>query len=51
MRVTLTEHARDDWRKIRRYLRQKFGRRVEMAVADEVKAARIAIANACGNFA
>ena|GEM_PF-3600114 len=43
MKVTLTELAREDWRKIRRYLRRKFGPRVEMAIAAQVKAARIAI--------
>lgn len=43
MRVTLTEIAREDWRSIRRYLRRRFGRRVEMAVAARVRAARIAI--------
>ena len=43
MRVTLSELAREDWRKIRRYLRRQFGPRVEMAVAVKVRAARIAI--------
>ena len=43
MRVTLTEVARDDWRNIRRYLRRQFGRLVEMAVALQVRRARIAI--------
>lgn len=43
MRVTLTELAQEDWRKIRRYLRRHFGRTVELAVANQVKAARIAI--------
>ncbi|HLH57456.1 MAG TPA: type II toxin-antitoxin system RelE/ParE family toxin [Verrucomicrobiae bacterium] len=43
MRVTLTEVAREDWRNIRRYLRRQFGRRVEMAVAAQMKAARVAI--------
>ena len=43
MRVTLTELAREDWRNIRRYLRRQFGNRVEMAVARQVRAARIAI--------
>ena len=43
MRVTLTEVARDDWRNIRRYLRRQFGRRVEMAIAAQMKAARVAI--------
>lgn len=43
MRVTLTELAREDWRNIRRYLRRQFGRRVEMNIAAQVKAARIAI--------
>ena len=43
MRVTLTELAREDWRDIHRYLRRQFGRRVEMAIASQVKAARIAI--------
>jgi len=41
--VTLTEVAREDWRNIRRYLRRQFGRRVEMAVAAQVQAARSAI--------
>jgi len=39
----LTEVARDDWRNIRRYLRRQFGRRVEMAIAAQMKAARVAI--------
>jgi len=43
LRVTLTEVAREDWRNIRRYLRRQFGRRVEMAVAAQMKAARVAI--------
>ena len=43
MRVTLTELAREDWRNIRRYLRRKFGSRVEIAVASQLRAARIAI--------
>ena len=43
MRVTLTELAHEDWRSIRRYLRRQFGRRVEMAIAAQVRAARIAI--------
>ncbi len=43
MRVTLTELAQEDWRNIRRYLRRQFGRRVEMAVAAQVRTARIAI--------
>ena len=43
MRVTLTEVAQEDWRSIRRYLRRQFGRRVEMAVAAQVRAARIAL--------
>jgi plasmid stabilization system protein ParE len=43
LRVTLTEVAREDWRNIRRYLRCQFGRRVEMAVAAQVKAACSAI--------
>ena len=43
MRVTLTEFAQEDWRNIRRYLRRQFGPRVEMAVATQVRAARIAI--------
>ena len=43
MRVTLTELAQEDWCNIRRYLRRQFGRRVEMAVARQVRAARIAI--------
>ena len=43
MRVTLTEVAQDDWRNIRRYLRRRFGRRVEMAVASQVRIARISI--------
>ena len=43
MRVTLTEVAQEDWRNIRRYLRRHFGRRVEMAVASKMRAARIAI--------
>lgn len=43
MRVTLTELAREDWRNIRRYLRRQFGRRVEMAVASQIRAARIEI--------
>ena len=43
MRVTLTDLAREDWRSIRRYLRRKFGPQVEMAVAAQVRAARIAI--------
>jgi plasmid stabilization system protein ParE len=43
LRVTLTELARDDWRNIRRYLRRQFGRRVELAAASQVRAARIAI--------
>ncbi len=41
--MTLTEVAREDWRNIRRYLRGQFGRRVEMAVAAQVRAARVAI--------
>ena len=44
MRVTLTEVAQEDWRSIRRYLRRQFGRRVEMNIAAEVRAARVAIA-------
>ena len=43
MRVTLTELAREDWRNIRRYLRRQFGSLVEMVVARQVRAARIAI--------
>ena len=43
MRVTVTEVAKEDWRNIRRYLRRRFGRTVEMAIASEVKAARLAI--------
>ncbi len=43
MRVTLTELGRQDWRNIRRYLRRQFGRGVEMVVASQVRAARIAI--------
>ena len=43
MRVTLTEVARQDWRAIRRYLRRQFGRNVEMAVAAQVRNARIVI--------
>ncbi len=43
MKVTLTELAWEDWRNIRRYLRRQFARRVEMAVASEVRAARILI--------
>jgi plasmid stabilization system protein ParE len=43
LRLTLTELARDDWRNIRRYLRRNFGRRVEMTVARQVRAARIVI--------
>lgn len=43
MKVTLTEVAQEDWRSIRRYLRRRFGRRVEMAIATQLKAARIAI--------
>jgi len=43
LRVTLTELAREDWRNIRRYLRRQFGRKVEMTIAAQVKAARIAI--------
>jgi plasmid stabilization system protein ParE len=43
LRVTLTEVAREDWRNIRRYLRRRFGPRVEMAVAAQMKAARVAI--------
>lgn len=43
MRVTLSEPTREDWRNIRRYLRRRFGRIVETAIASEVKAARIAI--------
>jgi len=43
LRVTLTEVAQEDWRSIRRYLRRQFGRRVEMAVAAQVRAARIAL--------
>ena len=43
MRVTLTELALQDWRNIRRYLRRQFGRGVEMVVASQVRAARIAI--------
>lgn len=43
MRVTLTELAREDWRNIRRYLRRRFGRRVEMTVAGQARSARIAI--------
>jgi len=44
LRVTLTELAQEDWLNIRRYLRRQFGRRVEMAVAAQVRNARIAIA-------
>ena len=44
MRVTLTEVAREDWRNIRRYLRRQFGCRIELAVAAQMKAARVAIA-------
>jgi len=43
LRVTLTELAQEDWRNIRRYLRRQFGRRVEMAIAAQVRNARIAI--------
>lgn len=43
MRVTLTELAQEDWRSIRRYLRRQFASRVEMAVASQVRAARIAL--------
>ncbi|MEY2429834.1 MAG: hypothetical protein QOJ40_2719 [Verrucomicrobiota bacterium] len=43
MRVTLTDLAREDWRTIRRYLRRRFGRRVEMALAGQVRAARVVI--------
>jgi len=41
--VTLTEWAREDWRNIRRYLRRKFSPQAEMAIAAQVRAARIAI--------
>jgi plasmid stabilization system protein ParE len=44
LRVTLSELAREDWQKIRRYLRRRFGRRVEMAIAAQVRIACIAIA-------
>jgi plasmid stabilization system protein ParE len=43
LKVTLTELAQEDWRNIRRYLRRQFGLGVEMAVAGEVRTARIAI--------
>jgi plasmid stabilization system protein ParE len=43
LRVTLTALAQEDWQKIRRYLRRKFGSRVEMEIAAEVRAARIKI--------
>ena len=43
MRVTLTELAQEGWRSIRRYLRRQFASRVEMAVASQVRAARIAL--------
>ena len=43
MRVTLTELAKEDWRNIRRYLRREFGPQVEMAVAAQMRAARIAL--------
>jgi plasmid stabilization system protein ParE len=43
LKVTVTELAKEDWRNIRRYLWQRFRRRVEMAIASEVKVARIAI--------
>jgi plasmid stabilization system protein ParE len=45
LKVFLSEVARNDWRGIRRYLRRQFGPRVEMEVAEKVKAARIAIAD------
>src|SRR5262249_39798091 len=35
----------EDWRNIRIYLRRQFGRQVEMAIAAQVRAARIAIGN------
>jgi plasmid stabilization system protein ParE len=35
--------AQEDWRNIRRYLRRKFGPQVEMAVAAQMRAARIAL--------
>jgi plasmid stabilization system protein ParE len=43
LRVTLTELAREDWQKIRRYLRHKFGRQVEMEIANRMRDARNAI--------
>ena len=48
MRVTLTETAQEDWRNIRRYLRRKFGRQMELVVARRVSAARIAIGENSG---
>jgi plasmid stabilization system protein ParE len=43
LRVTFTEVAREDWRNIRRYLRRKFGRQVEMDIANRMREARIAL--------
>ncbi len=43
MKVALTRLAQDDWRSIRRYLRRKFGPRVEIAIARQVSAACVAI--------
>lgn len=43
MRITLTETTQEDWRNIRRWLRRKFGRRVEMDIARKVRAARMAL--------
>jgi plasmid stabilization system protein ParE len=45
LRVTLTDIAKDDWQNIRRYLRRQFGPQAEMAVARQVRNARIAIGN------
>lgn len=43
MKATLTKVARQDWLKIRRYLRTKFGPQIEMSVAREVSSAVVAI--------
>jgi plasmid stabilization system protein ParE len=44
LKVTLTELAKHDWRRIRLYLRRQFGHRVEIQVANKVKNAVSAIA-------
>jgi plasmid stabilization system protein ParE len=49
LKVTLTKLAQEAWLKIRRYLRRKFGPRVEMDIARQVNAARVAIAENPGH--